>query len=323
VTTLIADRPVFTTLLEDASDFFLADDAIYISAVSAEMRSRHVEDLRSRCPDSGFVDVEERSDGKLRWSDGSSSGEAHLRSQSELASFWHTFPARGNVYLDITGLTHSLWAPLVASALHAGAPLRVVYVEPKKYRRSSLSQGSELFDLSTGFGGLAPLPGFASLAEADEDDFYFVPLLGFEGRRFSYLMSEVAPVGDHVIPVIGVPGFQPEFVGFAYDGNRIPLLDNDAWLRVQFAIANCPFSAFYGLEHIASQHPGHFLKVAPIGTKPHGLGAVLFALANPSTVELIYDHPLRSPKRTEGAARLLVYDVYGLAVLRGMGAFRR
>jgi hypothetical protein len=56
------------------------------------------------------------------------------------------------------------------------------------------------------------------------------------------------------------------------------------------------------------------LQIAPIGTKPHALGAVLFCLSRPRSVELVYDHPIRKLGRTTGASRLLVYDVSSLGI---------
>lgn len=126
------------------------------------------------------------------------------------------------------------------------------------------------------------------------------------------VLNHVQVPRERVIPVVGVPGFQPEFIYYAYQGNRLPLDETRSWMSVQYAAANCPFSAFYALEAIAQQYEDAFLRVAPIGTKPHSVGAVLFALAHPERVELIYDHPIRREGRTSGAARLLVYHIHGL-----------
>ena len=169
-----------------------------------------------------------------------------------------------------------------------------------------------MFDLSVKFEGIGPLPGFLSLAEPPEDKVLFVPLLGFEGPRFSMVLNHVEVPRDRVVPIIGVPGFQPEFVFYAYQGNRLPLEETRSWMSVQYAAANCPFSIFYTLEDILERNNETFIRVAPIGTKPHSLGAVLFALAHPDRVELIYDHPVRRAARTSGAARLLVYHVTAL-----------
>jgi hypothetical protein len=82
-----------------------------------------------------------------------------------------------------------------------------------------------------------------------------------------------------------------------------------AWRNARFAQANCPFCLFNLLRDMAEQYPDERIVIAPIGTKPHALGAVLFAVANPDSVELVYDHPIRKAQRTEGAARALVYHV--------------
>ena len=70
----------------------------------------------------------------------------------------------------------------------------------------------------------------------------------------------------------------PEYPFYAYHGNRSALTETQAWKDVRFAIANCPFSLYYLLEDVAYDYPGDMLKIAPIGTKPHALGAILFAL---------------------------------------------
>ena len=49
--------------------------------------------------------------------------------------------------------------------------------------------------------------------------------------------------------------------------------------------------------------------VAPIGTKPHAIGAILYAIKNPTKVELLYDNPKRSVQRTEGIGKILVCDI--------------
>ena len=185
----------------------------------------------------------------------------------------------------------------------------VVYVEPGAYRFSLTPTEGEIFDLSERIIGISPLPGFASLTDPSEDDFCFVPLLGFEGARLAYILENVQPPGGKIFPVIGVPGFEPEYPFYTYHGNRLPLSETRAWRNVRFAKANCPFSLFYTLQQIAREYPRDTLKIAPIGTKPHALGAVLYTLASSTPVELVYDHPIRKAMRTSGTARLLLFHV--------------
>jgi hypothetical protein len=116
--------------------------------------------------------------------------------------------------------------------------------------------------------------------------------------------------------VVGVPGFRPEYPFHTYLGNRRVLHDTGAWQRVEFVAASCPFGVFYLLERLGSENPKAVLRVAPIGTKPHAVGAVLFKLTSAQPVELVYDHPIRKPERTSGTDRLHVYHVSAMAAGR-------
>ena len=304
------ERPRFTEIYPSES-FMLSEPSLYVSGRSSEDRSLHSSSLAGRCPSSSFVEIDEATPGSITVTGG---GEAvatiSLRSGARLADFWRktSIPC----YLDITGLTHPTWAALLRGALQADVDLRVVYVEPIRYRFNRIRTQGELFDLSVGFDGIGPLPGFLSLAEPDEEDVVLVPLLGFEGPRFSMVLNQVEVPRQRIFPIIGVPGFQAEFIFYAYQGNRLPLEETQSWMNVEYAAANCPFSVFYLLENMLARDQRFFMRVAPIGTKPHGVGAVLFALAHPDRVEIIYDHPVRRVGRTAGAARLLVYHVSAL-----------
>jgi hypothetical protein len=299
----------FTDLYDPLDLFMPSKDSVFISGLSVEERSEHVTDLQARATDTAFVEIVNQQ--PMSFDIAGGEADIALRSERSLEEFWLTH-ARGTSYLDITGLSHQIWASLVAAAVRMRLPLRVVYVEPKKYRFKEIAAEGELFDLSKGFSGIAPLPGFASLAQPDDDETLFVPLLGFEGQRYAHMLEEIQPLRERVIPVIGVPGFRPEFVFYAYHGNKGPLSGSDAWQEVRYATANCPFNLVYLLEYLLESRPNDFLKVAPIGTKPHGLGAALCAIAHPDRVEIVYDHPVRRDERTRGKARLLVYHLAGL-----------
>lgn len=83
------------------------------------------------------------------------------------------------VYLDVSGLGHQVWAPILRLAERCVADLRIVYVEPRGYRPHPSPASPTIFDLSTSFGGLAPLPGFARLAgPPDENQTLLVAMLG-------------------------------------------------------------------------------------------------------------------------------------------------
>jgi hypothetical protein len=132
----------------------------------------------------------------------------------------------------------------------------------------------------------------------------------------AFAIEGVQPPLSKIVPIIGVPGFRPEYPFHTYLGNRTILSKGGVWKRARYATANCPFSAFYKLEEIAADYPGHLMKVAPIGTRPHALGAVLFALSRDRDVELVYDYPIPNPNRTAGVGTILVYEISALG-LRG------
>ena len=302
-------RPLFTEIVREAHDFRPEPGTSYIYGRSVEPRSSHVAEWSSEATDIHLVEIEDGSYNSFRLGNTT----FNLRGTERLKQFWSDRNS-ATAYLDITGLPHHVWAPLLRAGLGILHSLRVVYAEPKEYRFHPSPTPGEIFDLSARISGIAPLPGFASLTEErDEASSVFVPTLGFEGARFAYLVEQVQPPGDKVVPIVGVPGFRPEYPFYTYRGNQGPLYETGYWQRIRFAIANCPFSLFYTLEDILQEYRGDRLKIAPIGTKPHAIGAVLFAVINPSAVELVYDHPIRKAERTQGAARLLIYHVSDFA----------
>jgi hypothetical protein len=198
---------------------------------------------------------------------------------------------------------------LIAVALDVKRDLRVIYVEPINYKYSEFPLKGDIFDLSETIDGIAPLPLFASLREPKNGDVCLIPLIGFEGPRFAFIIEQVEPPGGKIFPIIGVPGFRIEYPFHAYHGNQRKLEETSSWKNVRYARANCPFQTFYVIDEIAQKSKSSLIKIAPIGTKPHALGAILYALAAGQGVEIVYDNPKRKRGRTDGTNRFLVYDV--------------
>lgn len=229
-----------------------------------------------------------------------------LRDRVGIKSALQDFPA---IYIDITGMTYSSWAPFLAASLELDSTTRVVYREPMDYKRSANPTRGMIYDLSESIAGIAPLPGLASLRLRAPSDSVFVPLLGFEGARLAHVLEDSEPVSERVVPIVGSPGFRPEYTTQALLSARLTLEQDGHHARIQFAKANCPFDLFHELVKIQNHFGNSFLRVAPVGTKPHGLGAVLFALARPGRAEIIYDHPIRKVRRTSGQSRVCLYEV--------------
>jgi hypothetical protein len=315
---LAAERPILTDVYEHVNEFSPDAASIYIFRRSSEERSEQVPPILAG--GSGVpIEVlnEERFSTLIQVGD--EQIIVPLRSERSLAAFWARFPVGTPIYLDITGLSHHVWSVLLKSGLAYQHDMMALYVEPADYKYSAVATDGEIFDLSLRTEGIDSLPGFATLAE-ESADLVFIPLLGFEGARLAHLLEETEPAADRIIPIVGVPGFRLEYPFHTYAGNKRVLTATGAWRRARFAAANCPFSLYYVLEDISRDFPLARLSIAPIGTKPHALGAVLFKVLQGSTnVELVYDFPIRKPGRTRGADRLFVYHVATLAggALRG------
>ena len=307
--------PSYVERFDRRATFNVETDAVYIYGESVEKRSHLPAEWLANQTRASFVKIEEEDYDEFAFHvDGE---RYHLRSISELDQFISLVVGMGAaIYLDVTGLSHHVWAPLVGALVdHVKANsrprLRIVYVEPGHYAKAEVPHPGDIFDLSSEVRGVRPLPGFARLRRANPDRSLLIALLGFEGFRFHAIIASLESDSVEVIPVIGVPGFRAEYPFYTYEGNLFPLAKNDNWMRRELVTANDPFEVVNLLDYLGRRHPDVLLRIAMVGTKPHALGAVLFFKLKPERCELIYDNPIRSPGRTESDRRVLVYDVGG------------
>ena len=301
------NRPLYTRVLHAWEQLSLVQDSVYMWGSSGEPRSAHPVEWETRESEARFVRVSPHKNLAFK-TDGAITSLVRLRSAKQMKAF--TREIGNDLYINITGLPHHIWATILKWAVELSVNVHAVYVEPLGYLPSGASADSVIFDLSERIEGISTLPGFARLTEADDpEDIYFVPILGFEGARLAYALNQIDVPQDRVLPVVGTPGFRPDYPFHTYLGNRVSLEEVPIWQSVRFAIANCPFSLMYTLQDIAVDYPRARLKVAPLGTRPHALGSVMFAIRDPKRVELVYDHPIPSTARSIGMGSLLVYEL--------------
>ncbi len=296
-----------TRTFEAVADFLPEPGSTYLSGMSVEIRSRHGQFWEHHCSDVSFYRIAREAPDEIEFS-GAKDGIVQLRSLSQLMEFWNSVESE-MVYIDITGLRHSTWAALLRGLEKVtGKRIRVVYVEPTEYIKNPRPTQNVIYDLSEKIDGIRPLPGFARLRR-NSGAGVFVPLLGFEGTRLQYLINQLEPSGQLIFPIVGVPGFRAEYPFITYWANRTALRESQSWKKAIFAPASCPFATLNAIDTLRSQHKTKCLTLAPIGTKPQSLAAVLSALRNPDQVEIVYDHPVRKAASTEGTKRLHVYEV--------------
>jgi hypothetical protein len=176
--------------------------------------------------------------------------------------------------------------------------LEIVYVEPAEYRRTQ--PGAEQFALTETTQGYQPIPR-AVLDLSSDDVEAGVFFLGFEPERLDRALEEHQMITSKEVKVVfGVPAFHP---GWELDSviPHLPRLQQ-VKLEIDYCSANDPEAAFECLERTrASLGVGKKMFVAPIGPKPCGIAAAVFASVYPKQVGLLFDHPRRMPGRTDGA----------------------
>jgi hypothetical protein len=206
-------------------------------------------------------------------------------------------------------MPHHVWAPLLRVGFRVLDELYVVYNEPAIYKKHPSPTSRGEFDLSEGFRGIEPLPGFAKLrGPDDEKDAVFVALVGFEGKRPTQVALALDPV-PRVFAIIGVPGFRVEYPQISHASNIEFIEAYRAHADVRFAAASCPFETFDALWDIQRDCAEKYMYIVPVGTKPHAVGAICYALGHPATTEIMYDHPIRKAGRTDGIGTMHIYTL--------------
>lgn len=297
---------LYTEEWDDVKCVRLADNSLYIHAHDPETRSLYcASQLRADNIGTQFVEVSSTA-GDIMNVKGSEETFA-LNSAKAIAAFFEHYD-KDIIYIEVTGMSCRIATPLMNSAITNGKTVYVVYTEPASYDVNQFRKVGLNKDLSETVEGISPLPGLISLIP-DDSPKLFVALLGFEGGRFSSIVQDYNPVKEKIMPVVGVPGYLMHYPYVSFWGNQITISKTKCWQNVKYAEANSIVDAYMLLKQISYEHRGQEMVVAPIGTKPHAIGAILYALKNPKTVELIYDNPIRSVHRTHGIGKVHACNV--------------
>jgi hypothetical protein len=187
--------------------------------------------------------------------------------------------------------------------------LSLLYVEPLEYSapRGQLLRRRD-FELSDEVPGYIPVPGATILLE-DYRVQRGVFFLGYEERRLDRAMEDHPIVPARSAVVFGVPAFQPGWEMNAFANNARVLRDRNISGGVHFCGAENPLAAYEVLAQVNREcGVEEEMFIAPIGTKPHGIGAALFAAEHPE-VGILYDHPKRKQNRTSKVSSWHLFDV--------------
>jgi hypothetical protein len=216
-----------------------------------------------------------------------------------------------DVVLEATTLGFAELFTLVSGLVELDCrQIEMVYVEPENYTRRQ--PGGDQFALSETRLGYQPIP--RSVVDLSSDDLEAgVFFLGFESERLERALEEHQMIADKEVKVVfGVPAYQP---GWELD-SIVPHLQTlqTARLEVDYCSASDPEAAFECLDRTRrSLGVGKRMFVAPIGPKPCGIAAAVFASIYPQQAGLLFDHPQRSPRRSDG---VMVWHRYSVRFLK-------
>jgi len=302
----LINRPIITKTYENLESIEVENNSVYLYGQSLEDRADISTLIKTSHTNVKYIKLNINTEETLLSVNLENLFTINLNDENSINVFFLKFQEK-IFYLDITGLTHSAWAPIIKFfSKHNELSIKVIYIEPSSYARKIAPLDNEFYNLSSHIKGVAPVNGFHTLI--DSDKFTFVPLLGFEGARFNLINNTLEPTSkDSIIPLVGLPGFEPWYVFETIRGNRQILKITDSYQWIDYVPGDCTFSCYYKLEEILKIKKN--LKVAPIGTKPHALAAFILALNYPNNVEIVYDHPIRTTKRTDGASKVHIYDI--------------
>jgi len=216
-----------------------------------------------------------------------------------------------NILIDITSLKHPFLFYFLLLLKRDFKPKRlfVTYTEPEKYMQEEKEDTNiKKFDLTEKFCAVNSLPGFARVSDHNKERI-LIALMGFEGNRFSKALEDVNPSERKTYAIVGFPSFQPSWQYYVYSQNQYALNQSKAFSSIKRSTANEPFGVYNILNEIKNQNKGFEVVVAPIGTKPHSLGACMFAIEN-EDIQIYYDFPsFGSKTRTIGIGNSFVYNL--------------
>lgn len=225
-------------------------------------------------------------------------------SHSEIASVIKSFPNIDwkNVLIDMTSLSHVSLACLLKAILIEMKPAKVfmAYVKPEKYVRNSNNE----YDFSVDISAPKAIPGYATHSK---DNQILVPFLGFEGKRLLNIMGE--ELYSEINPVLGFPSADPlwQFETLRYCKDTIQ--EKDASLNIRKCKADSIYDAYYELEDIMKDAEGRQMVIAPLGTRPHFVAAILFAIRHRNNCKIIFDNVKEKSDCTEGIRDTIIYHI--------------
>lgn len=190
--------------------------------------------------------------------------------------------------------------------------IKILYIEPNEYKlKSKDSIFNTEFDLSKGFNSFRKIPPYSLLIDSSSSTkAKLITLLGFENERLSRILEDDDGARyDEFEHILALPAFKPGWENISLYRHYNELKD---FKNLEFSPANNPYETNKILEKINKNSNNKQLVIAPIGTKPHSIGAIIFMVNSfykNKKVGVIYDFPIKKENRTDGIGLIHEYTI--------------
>ncbi|PTX43587.1 hypothetical protein C8P64_2116 [Christiangramia gaetbulicola] len=215
-----------------------------------------------------------------------------------------------SILLDSTSFKHPLLFYFIYLFKKYLNPKRffITYTEPQEYDTISNDEINLKFNLTEKFCDVNSMPGFLRISDHNKNKL-LVAIMGFEGNRFGKAFEDINPGTRKTYAFVGFPSFQPGWQYYVYLENRNTLESSKSHQFIYRSSANEPFGIYRLLNDIKKSQSEDEIWLAPLGTKPHSIGACMFAIDN-EDVQIYYDFPSHGKKiRTIGVGKSFIYNL--------------
>jgi len=226
-----------------------------------------------------------------------------------------------NYYIDATslGFAEILLILHNLNKLKSLRSIKIVYAEPKKYKKDKSTPFKDDFDLTKVLGNFNKIPPYLLPIDSNSPSkAILIPCLGFENNRLGRIMeSDDGARYEKYIPILGLPAFNPSWENISLRRHHQELKNIT---DIKFSPANNPYETYQVLDDIYKNNFRKTLVLAPIGTKPHGIGAIIFLINKDEEgikIGLTYDFPKKKENRTDGIGKIYEYTCKIIKYERG------
>lgn len=293
-----------TFLLGEIKEYLETRVDLFIFGVGEDDRDKFLRNLfTAACPKKSLVlcyDVERET-----FSIGGAATEYDLKRDLHSILKDYIKEPNYNLFLDITTLPVPFIFYMLLS-LQEFKPIRVFcgYTTPLTYKKND---DFDAFDLTEKFIGIKTIPGYLRSDKLNRNRL-LVMLLGYEGDRSRHIYEEVS-TGDHFIPIIGLPGYQPGWHDTSYEVNLELIRETNSKDYTIYLAAESPFEVIDTLRSLQLRNKDKYLVISPLSTKALTLGVALYSLQDTENCSIIFDNPIDSKTRTTGVGKSYIYDV--------------